>query len=106
MNKDEILAKSRSENKKQDEYYAEVNKSSMRVGMLTVVAVCVILMAVEYFVYGECNLGYIVIITVVNAALNLYKGIKLKDKAFIISGLIWSVATVIDVANYIMKLVG
>lgn len=106
MNKDEILAKSRNENKKQDEYYAEVNKLSLRVGMLAVVAVCIILMAVEYFVYGECNSGYVVIITVVNAALNLYKGIKLKDKAFIISGILWSVATVIDVTNYIMKMVG
>lgn len=106
MNKDEILAKSRSENKKQDEYQSEVNKISMRVGMLTVAAVCVILMAVEYFVYGECSPGYIVIITVVNAALNLYKGIKLKDKTFIIGGIIWSAATVIDVVNYIMKLVG
>lgn len=105
MDKNEILEKSRNENKKQDEYQSEVNKTSMRVGMLTVVAICVILMAVEYFVYGECSPGYIVIITVVNAVLNLYKGIKLKDKPFIISGLIWSAATVIDVVNYIMKLV-
>lgn len=106
MNKDEVLEKSRNENKNQDEFYAEVNKSSMRVGMLAVVVVCLLLMVVEYFVYGECNNGYIVIITAVNAALNLYKGIKLKDKSFIISGIIWLLVTVIDTANYIMNLVG
>ncbi len=106
MDKDEILAMSRNENKKQDEYYAEVNKSGLRVGMLSVVIVCFALMIVEYTVYGNIDTGYIVIITVVNAVINLYKGIKLKDKAFIIAGILWSVVTVIDTANYIIQLVG
>lgn len=105
MERDEILAKSRSENKKQDEFYADAYKSSFRVGMLTVAAVCVLLMVVEHFVYGECNNGYIVIITAANAAVNLYKGIRLKDKNFIISGIVWSIATVIYTANYVMNLV-
>lgn len=106
MDKKEILEKSRSENKKQDEYQAEVNKSGLRVGMLSVVIVCLVLMIAEYAVYDNLDTGYIVIITVVNAVMNLYQGIKLKDKTFIVAGVLWSVVTVIDVANYIIHLVG
>lgn len=106
MDKKEILEKSRSENKKQDEYQAEVNKSGLRVGMLSVVIVCLVLMIVEYAIYDNLDTGYIVIITVVNAVMYLYQGIKLKDKTFISAGVLWSIVTVIDVANYIIHLVG
>lgn len=106
MDKNEILEKSRQENKKQDEYYAEINKSGLRVGMIAVVIVCLALMIIEYAVKGDLESGYIVIITAVNAVINFYKGIRLKDKAYIIMGILWSGVTVLDTAKYIFQLVG
>lgn len=106
MDKNEILAKSRKENSKQDEFYAQVNKSAVRLGLITVVIICLVLMITEYAVYGKLNSGYIVIMTAVNATVYLYQGIKLKDKAFITAGAVWLFVTIMDVVNYIIALVG
>ncbi len=106
MDKNEILEKSRKENSKQDEYTQDVNKKSSLVGVISVAAVSVTLMMTEIFFEKGNGKGYLVILISVNLAIWLYKGIKLKDMHYIIISMIWLIAGVFSVVNYIMDLIG
>ena len=106
MNKNEILEKSRKENSKQDEYTQDVNKKSSVVGVISVAAVCFTLMMTEIFFEKGNGKGYLIILTSANLTIWLYKGIKLKDRHYIIISMIWLIAVVFSVVNYIMDLIG
>ena len=106
MDKNEILEKSRKENSKQDEFAKDVNKKCSMIGMISVAIVCFSLLTIEPLFGKEINEGYGVILTTVNVSMWLYKGIKLKDKHYIIISMIWLLATIFSVVNYVMNLMG
>ncbi|MDE5995855.1 MAG: hypothetical protein K2G56_02950 [Eubacterium sp.] len=106
MDKNEILEKSRKENSKQDEYAKDVNKKCSMIGMIASAVVCFALTTIEPLFGREINDGYGVILTTINLSMWLYKGIKLKDKHYIITAMIWLLATILTVVNYVMDLIG
>lgn len=106
MDKNEILEKSRKEYSKEDEYAKDVNKKCSRIGMISVAAVCLVLMILDA-VFDKGNYsGYMVIMTTVNFSMFLYKGIKLKDKQDIVISIIWLIVAIYNMVNYILNLIG
>ena len=95
MNKEEILAKSREENKDKDLYAIEVMKKGSYIDILTAIITISILFVTEILVCGSTNYGLWAILTAINSSSNLYRGIKLKEKSKIIMGIIWAVATIL-----------
>lgn len=104
MNKEEILAKSRQDNKDKDLYELEVNKKASNIGSVSGIIICAILYATEIMVCGTQNYGLWSIIAAVTAGIYLYSGIKLRKKARIAVGAIWAVVTVITITSAIINI--
>lgn len=95
MDKNEILEKSRQENKKSDELEKDVNIKASRIAML----VAAILLGV--FIFIEDNNSYLIILDSMCCALWCYKACRLKQKSDIILAVIWSIIFVLNFAVYI-----
>lgn len=100
MNKEEILAMSREENKNKDLVTVEIEKKAGTFAVITVTIMAAIFFAAEIMLCGNVNYGLASIALAVNAAINLYTGIRTKDKKSIIYGVIWGLATLADVVTY------
>lgn len=104
MNKEEILAMSRQENKEKDLYEMQVSESSANIGLITGAIICALLFALEIFICGTTNYGLWSIVTGFNAAMMIYKGIKLKKKSSILIGIMWATCTIAATAVTISDL--
>lgn len=104
MNKEEILAKSREENKDVDLVEIEVNKKSEGFASLVSAIVCFALYAAELIICGEKNYSLWSILTAAFAANYLYKGIKLKDKSKLIFGVLWTITSVLTIVTAVIVL--
>lgn len=102
MNRDEILAKSREENKNHDEMMLDVFKRAGEVSSQIGLAVAALLFAVEVFFYNSYNYGILSIYYSIEASKELVKYSKLKEKKQLLMGLLMSiVAIALFVANLI-----
>ncbi len=104
MNKEEILAKSRQENKEKDLVAIETGLKADRFGMWMGIIANAILFITEIIICGTYNLGLWVILLAMNAGIYLYNGIKLKRKGIIIAGVIWAVLAVAFIGTAISNL--
>lgn len=104
MNKEEILAKSRQDNKDKDLYELEVNKKASEIGSISGIIICAVLYAAEVMVCGTQNYGLWSIIAAVVAGTYLYSGIKIKSKKRIVIGIIWTVVAVIAIVTAIVNI--
>lgn len=75
MNKEEILEKSRNENRNKDIYELEVISEGQRIGGLVGIAVTLALISFESRALGTVNYGYLLIIAFANAGLRVYKAV-------------------------------
>ncbi len=80
MNKEEILAKSRAENKNQDVYGKEVFKQSTTIAVLVMMVLATIFFAMQIFVGGGANCGIWAIVFSANMTIYWIKYIKLRRK--------------------------
>ena len=102
MKKEEILEKSRKENKNKDKYAIEVELKAA-----TLAAVCMILLAFVYFTYeiatgkGQ-NPAFYSLITLYNSILFGVKAAKIKTnrKLNTFTAITWSLLTVILILSY------
>ncbi len=94
MNKEEILAKSRQENKEKDLYEVEIAKKSSEIAAIAGVIVCGVLYATEIIVCGSKNNSLWSIIAAMICVNNLYQGIKFKRKSRLALGIVWALITV------------
>ncbi len=104
MNKEEILAMSRQENKEKDLFELEVNKKASTVGIYVAAIICGLLFAAEIFICGTSNYGLWSIIAAINGGIYLYSGIKLKDKGKLTVGVMFALITVGAIAFAISNL--
>lgn len=100
MDKNEILEKSRQENKKFDELEKDINIKAFRIAVL----VAVILLGV--FIFIEENNSYLIILDSMCGALWCYKACKLKKKSDIICAVIWIIVFALSFAVYIIDKCG
>lgn len=95
MNKEEILAKSREENKNIDLVELEVmNKSKLLAGSISG-NLCFILFLAQLLNTGNGNYALLAILTSYIAVNSIHKGIKLKRRSSVIFGVIFAAAAIV-----------
>lgn len=94
MNREEILAKSRQENKDRDLYTLSVEKNASRVGIITLFAVALILTLISVFQTGKLNFIVWIVVFSVDTAMDTYRAIKLRTKKAIFSALFSIIADI------------
>ncbi|MBQ8170906.1 MAG: hypothetical protein IJZ95_02825 [Oscillospiraceae bacterium] len=104
MNKEEILAMSRQENKNQDLYELQISEKSATVGALTGVIICTILFVFEIFVCGNTNFSLWGIMTGINAGVGIYKGIKLRKHSTLAMGIMYAAISLLMLTYSIYRL--
>lgn len=105
MNKEEILEKSRSENKDQDLYEKEVMKDASQAGVLTAGVLATIFFIIQIFAGGGMNYGLYSIVFAINSATFIYKAIKLKRKHEIFVAIAYTLLTLVFASAHIYNLV-
>lgn len=102
MNKEEILEKSKEENKNKDMYAIAVEAKGA-----TIAGISVIILTGIYYIYEIIsekreNPALYSIITVYNAILFGYKAIKIKKqrKLYVLTSLIWGLLSILLILNY------
>lgn len=105
MNKDEILAKSRVENKNQDLYEKEVLTQASRASAGVMLIMISVYYVVEIIIAGEINLGIFSLLTASNGAQFWVKWAKLHRSHELAFAMIYTLLTVALIGLYIWKLV-
>ena len=80
MNKDEILEKSRAENKNKDVYEQEVLKQASRSAVVVQMALATLFFVTQIFTGGGVNWGLWAIVFSANMTINWVKYFKLRRK--------------------------
>jgi hypothetical protein len=104
INKEEILSRSRKENKDQDLYKIEVQVQAGNIGSLTAALLATLFFVTEALIGNGFNFGLYAIIISVSAASFIFKAIRLKHKREIIMATIFTLATLILSVAHIIKL--
>lgn len=104
MDKNEILEKSRNENKNADPYEMEVSAKALSHGMWSAFLICVILMFIKFIKEDKLDFSLVAMLWVLNAVAYTYKAVKLKEKKLIaqavlndIAAAIWTAAAVLQI---------
>ena len=105
MNKEEILEKSRKENKNNDLVGCDVEKKAGLIIAIAIAILSLVFYALGIVLKGERNDGWLAIIAVYNAILCIYKGIALKNKTNIVAGVIWGILTIACIILYVETLI-
>ena len=104
MDKNEILEKSRNENKNADPYEMEVSAKAISHGMWSAFLICVILMFIKFIKEDKLDFSLVAMLWVLNAVAYTYKAVKLKEKKLIaqavlndIAAAVWTAAAVLQI---------
>ena len=106
MNREEILAASRQENRNMDRAELELARGAQRVAGITSVMTAFVLLAAEFLVLGEKSYGYLLIALASNMALWIYRAVKQRKKTDIFLAALWTAMTVYTAVMYVSALVG
>lgn len=104
MNKEQILEKSRKENKNQDLAELELKHNSERLAGLVAVVICFGFFVIEKGLLDRNSYGYYCIFTMYAAVEFIYKAVKTHKTNYILRAVLWSAATAIAMAVYLMGL--
>ena len=104
MNKEEILAKAQKENKNVDLIEVEIDKKAGDLAAFISTMVCFILYVAENMICHTRNYSLWSVIVTLIAVINVYKGVKLKDKKKIILGICWAIISVVSIATAVITL--
>lgn len=104
MDKNEILEKSRNENKNADPYEMEINAKALSHGMWSAFLICVILMFIKYIKEDKFDFSLVAMLWVLNAVAYTYKAVKLKEKKLITSAVCFDIAAVIWTAAAVLQI--
>jgi len=101
MNKEEILKKSREENKNKDLYEKEVSLVATKWGAMFALIITTIFFIVQIFVGKGINYGLYTIVLSANSGTNLYKAMKLGKQRDVIMAILYVIAIVVFSIAYI-----
>lgn len=105
MNREEILEKSRTENKNQDVYEKEVIRDAANYGACAAGILATIFFVIQIFVGGGMNYGLYAVVFAIPAAGFIYKAIRLRRRHEIVVACIYAVATLMFSAAHIYNLI-
>ncbi|MFF2890141.1 DUF6442 family protein [Paenibacillus sp. NPDC057967] len=105
INKDEILSKSRKENKNKDLYQIEVQIKAGNIGSLAATILATFLFVTQSVIGDGFDFGLYAIIFSVSAAGFIYKAIRMKRRRDIAFSIIYTLATLILSIVHILKLI-
>lgn len=91
MNREEILAKGRADNKNNDPIEIEVSRRAVLVGIMTGVSLCMVLFFAEFLIINQVDLGLWSLIFASTGAEMIYQGKKLRKKKTFVGGIVCSV---------------
>ena len=102
MKKEEVLEKSRIENKKRDVYEIEVDNKAGRIASIATILLAFTYFTYEVFTGKGANYALYSILTIYNAVLYGYKSVKIEKCRVlnIISAAIWGLLTVLLILDY------
>lgn len=105
MNKEDILEKSRKENKKKDAYELEVGYKAGTMAAILMVLLAFIYYSYEIFTGKGSNPAFYSLITIYNSAFYSYKAVKLEKgrKISIASAVLWSIVSIMLIVFYFTK---
>lgn len=99
MNREEILEKSRNENKQEDEREKLLRKGSFIPAIITLCVVTVILGLAEIIFLDTMILGnsFYFLITIMCAVQNWYLLAVLKKKYLVVTSILWTFTTIVSI---------
>ena len=100
MNKEEILEKSRQDNKDHDPFYLETRVKGMKYGRIAAIILCLALFVTDWFITGNSDFGYYSIFTVSFSADYLYRWKKTDNKDDFYAGALMALATVVSIVSH------
>lgn len=104
-NKEEILAKSRNENKNKDLFEKEASINAGNIAACTAAILAAIFCAVQIFVGGGMNHSLISIIFSIPATGYLIKSLRMKRKSGVVIAIICAVAALIFLIAHLYELI-
>lgn len=105
MNREEILEKSRQENKNKDLVNVAVENEAFKIASIVLIAICTVYYVAEIMIKGVRNDGFFSIIAIFNAVICTLKGVRLKDKSFLFTGIFWIIFAIILTVAHISYLI-
>ena len=105
MNKEEILEKSRAENKNKDIYEQEVLKQASTSAVVVMTALAAIFFAVQIFVGGGANLGIWALVFSTNMTTFWVKFIKLRRKHELVVAIFHTIIVAFFAGTHIYNLI-
>ncbi|MBQ8780127.1 MAG: hypothetical protein IJZ72_00430 [Oscillospiraceae bacterium] len=95
MNKEEILAKSRMENKDKDITDLEADKKASNFALIFGAIVSLILFIIQIITGNGVNYSLWAFMGIIPAAINFHKYHSLKQKKNLINGIIWTITSIL-----------
>ena len=105
MNKDEVLAKSRAENKNKDVYEQEVLKQASRSAVVVQMVLATIFFVTQILVGKGINWGLWALDFSTSMTINWVKYIKLRHKQELITAIVYTVFVSVMSGYYIYNLI-
>ena len=105
MNREEILEKSRKENKNQDVYEQEVLKQSNEVAAFVMVLLAAVFWLAQIFTGGGTNYSLWALVMAQNMTTSWVKYVKLRRRFELVFAILYTVAVILASADHIYKLV-
>jgi hypothetical protein len=94
MNKEEILEKSRNENKNQDVYEKEVIKEGGNIGAVVAAILATIFFVIQILLGEGMNYGLYAVVFSIPAAGYIVKAIRLKRKHEVVVAILYTIAVI------------
>lgn len=106
MNKEEILAMSRNENKGKDIEQLEINSRASAMGAYVATGFAALLFIAEFLItHGKINCSIWAVVTVLFTTTQIYKYAKQKKTPDLISAILWTIASVVVTTAAILSLI-
>lgn len=105
MNREEVLERSRHENKNQDVYEKEVVKEGANAGAITAALLATVLFATQIFLERGANFALYAVALSIPAATFIVKAIRLRRRHEIVVAILYAAGTLAFSAAHICRLV-
>lgn len=106
MIKDEILAKSRNENKNGDEREEKIRLRSYAISAVIGASLCMVFVLIENAIFDRnATMMWIIYFGMIFSK-SLLDAIKLKTKSDILFSILWGICFLIDIVVYILDNIG
>ena len=104
MTREEILERSRNENRGKDVADLEVSKSGMVIGWILVCILCGVTMVIDGIVFGRFPMEFLFCVLGALAAVFYYKFFKLRKKHELLMAIVYSVTSVCWLVSWIIQI--